>query len=259
MAYFTLTDLTTTLNLDDEVSKLNLGGSKRGFSLIEFAGQNGAMIKGTGNFGAKTIKFSRREYAVNSDYHAWNSRRDTFIALMTKAANVPVYMVIQTATSTYWRTRVYCQEIASLLMNYIKVGDVDEFTLISPDGFFECQTKTTATTAITTGAEQTIAMTNSGNIGCPITCKFTPTGNETILQCLIYDNYGFRLEGTFSAGIEITYHTGTGAMTINGLTVNSKNYLTWGSVFEIPAGSSNIYVGASGPCSFIYDFYARKI
>lgn len=258
--YFYLTDLTTTISLDDNVSQLILGGNKREFSVINFAGSNGGMIKGNGKYSEKTFKLVRREYATGTNVNAWNARRNAFMAMATKPAYTPVYLyVVNGEDNLTFRTRVYFTDIDGDKYKYIKVSDTRDFTFISPEGFYTSTTLTTATTAITTGAEQTIALSNSGIIECPLLCKFTPTGNETIFQVILYNNYGFRLEGNFNAGVQITYNTASGVMTIGGSEVNAKQYLTQGDIFEIPSGSPNIYVGASGPGSFIYEFYARMI
>jgi hypothetical protein len=258
--YFYITDLTTTIALDDTVSELILGGNKRSFNVVEYAGSNGGILKGNGNYSPKTFKVSRREYAVGTNETAWNSRRSLFMQMVTKAYYIPIYLYVQyTEYAIVMRTRIYCTDIPEDKYKYIKVSDIRSFTFVSPDGFYEDVAVTTVTEAITTGAEQAVEVVNYGNIDCPMICKFTPTGNETIFQVLIYNNYGFRLEGSFTAGIQITYNTETGAMTIGGSVVNAKQYLTQGNVFEIPTGTSNIYVGASGPGAFVCTFQGRSI
>lgn len=258
--YFYITDGTTTISLDDTVSQLTLGGNTRAFNVIEYAGSHGGFITGIGNYSPKKFKVTRREYATGSNVNAWNARRNAFMAMATKAYFTPVYLYLQDGEETVvLRTRIYCTDIDGDKYEYIKVSDKRDFTFISSAGFYENTSVTTDTEAITTGAEQTISITNSGNIECPLICKFTPTGNETIFQAYIYNNYGFRLEGNFKAGILVAYNTETSEMTIGGVSVNSEQYLTAGDVFEIPTGTVNLYVGASGPCEFTYDFYGRYI
>lgn len=265
MAYFWLYDGTNTLDIDATVNGLSLGGSKRNFDVIEFAGSNGGSIRGFGNYQPKTIIVTRKERAEGTDATAWNSRRNDLMKWFTRPAYQTIYFYVKDGeASNTLRTRVYCQELDQDSYKYYRVTENERaFKLISPTGYFENVTANTnalSPLAITSNTEQTITFTNNGNIECPLLCQFTPTANETSFQVNLAEGYGFKLEETyFLAGQEIIYDTSNGGLTINGAAQSPLQFLTAGSIFQIPPGSVTLYITCSGAGSFEYSFNERYI
>lgn len=265
MAFFWLYDGTNTLELDSVVNGLTLGGSKRNFEVIEFAGTNGGSIRGFGNYQPKTIIVTRKEIAESGDSTAWNSRRNDFMLWFTAPAYKIIWFYVKNGEGTLTlRTRVYCQEIDQDSYKYYRITESERaFKLISPDGFFENVTATDNSStplAIVDNTENTVAITNAGNIECPCIFYFTPTANQTSFQVKLADGYGFKLEQTyFLAGKEIKYNTLDGSLYIDNVLQNPLQFLTAGSIFQLPPGAVNIYVTCSGAGSFEYEFYTRYI
>jgi hypothetical protein len=261
MAQYWLYDGTNTLELDERIVKLSLGGNKRAFSFKNYMGANGASIRGFGEYSTKKFILTRIEKAESGDLSAWNSRRNDFMIWATKARVTDVWLYQKDGeNSITMRTKVYFSKIPSDQYDHLLISKERPFELISPSGVWENTTATTDTEAITSSVEQTVSITNNGNIEAPIQCKFTPTGNETLFSCYLYNNYGFTLERSFfTAGQQIIYDTEDNVMTIAGTEVELAQYLTAGSVFNIPTGTFNLYVKCSGPGTFAYSFNQRYI
>lgn len=260
MAFFWLQDEdSNTLALDDNVQELTLGGNKRAFKVIEFAGAAGGFIRGFGTPGPKRLIVKRKEKAEAGDSTAWNSRRNDYQSWFTRSRTNKVWLYIRNGEDTFTiRTRVYATDIGDDKYKFMRITDMRDIVLTMPKGVYENVTATTATVAITSSSTQSIALTNNGLWETPITCKFTPTGDESLFSAQIADQYGFQLEKTsFLAGLEIIYNTGTNALTIDGETESLPQFLTAGGVFNIPAGSSTLNVRCSGPGSFTYEYNER--
>lgn len=262
MAYLWIYDATNdeTLNLDSICRNINLGGNKRSFDIVEFAGADGGYVKGYGNYSPKTYKIGRIEYKEAGDVHFWNSRRDDCIKFFTKPPYVSLYLYMKNGENdATYRTPIVCTDIADLDMkNMISSGDY-LITLVAYEGFLTKTTATTDSLSITSSSAHILSITNNGLIECAPTFNFTPTGTEESYAVKLGESYGFLLEGTFTAGYEISYNMGTGVLSIGGAMVSLSNYLTKGSRFKIPSGTYTIYITCSGPGSFDYEFYERKI
>jgi hypothetical protein len=249
-----------TLNLDNELNELSLGGSKRRFKFLDYAGQSGSALRGIGSYSKKEFILTRTETAETGDASAWNSKRNDFM----KYATVPVYQDLwlysqngeQTLTL---RTKVYVEQIPADKYKFYRISDKRAFKATSPSGVWESTTATTGTTAITGSTEQQIAITNGGILECPMTISFTPTVSETSWRVKIFEGYGIRFSGTFAAGVQVSYNMKTGKLTVGGAEVSAAQYIAAGSPFQIPSGANTIFFKSSGAGSFAYSFNERYV
>jgi hypothetical protein len=261
--YFWLYDGTNTYSLDDNVVSLVIGGVNRNYEVKNFAGADGGYITGDGNLTTNTISFSRKNRLDSTSSTAWNASRNTLISWFTKAKTTDLYLRILNGegTATY-ETKIKPMKKGDVQFSTLGITNAESFDFTSEWGYFQIITgsETTDTLAITGSTEQTLEVTNSGNIETPIECNFTPTGAESLFQVTLADSYGFRLEKTnFAAGVEIKYTTADGKLYFDDVEQKASQYLTAGSVFKIPPGTFNLYILCSGAGSFDYSFKARII
>lgn len=253
----------TTYNLDDNVINLNLGGVKRNFTIAEYAGADGGHLKGDGSYRSNIITISKRNISDATSDTAWNANRNTINKLLTIPKSNMLYLYIRNGedTKTY-RTRVIPMDRGAETWGYLTITDPVSYNFRSLWGYLEIipGSETTDTLAITGSTEQTLSVTNAGNIETPIECNFTPTGAESLFQVTLADSFGFRLEKTnFAAGVEIKYTTADGKLYFDDIEQKASQYLTGGSVFKIPPGTFNLYILCSGAGSFDYSFKERVI
>lgn len=260
MAYFWISNGTTTLNLDDYVSSLEVGGLKRNFNVEDFAGTNGGYLKGIGNFSPRKLKFQKIERAEGTDGTAFNSRRNDFMAFFLKPFWEDWYFYIKDGegTSTY-RTLCYCTDIDSDKYKYVRISDDKKFEIILPNPVFESTTVNSTNVAITGSNEQTVTITVGGNTDANPIYSFTPTAAETSFQVSSSEGWKWRLDGTFALGVQISFNMGNGELTIGGAVVDLTSYLIAGSPFPLVCGTNTIYVKCSGAGTFNYSYSNRIV
>jgi hypothetical protein len=258
--YYYLSDLSTTYVFDTNAWSIDLGMPKRNWKIDKNAGCHGGILRGMGYYEDRTIKIEMK--FRGSGATTFDSIRNTFLTWINKAhwQTLYFYVVFADGTTT---TRAQCFPSPSggEKYKYIKISESMSYLFNCPDPFFYNVTPNTTGSplAITSATEQTQAVTNAGNIDCPIKCKFTPTGNETFFQVKIAEDYGFRLEGSFLAGVQIIYDTADGSMTIGGTEVQASQYLADGTEFNILPGANSLYILCSGAGSFAWEFSERYV
>jgi len=213
-----------------------------------------------GHYDDRTIKVSMI-FSNTTGNTTWNSTRNDFFEWINTANwdNLWFYIKHNDGT-TITRTRCYPSPSSSEKYNYIKVSEAMTFEFLCPKPYFTNTTASTGTKAIADSSEHSQAITNNGNLETSIQCKFTPTGTETLFQVELADDYGFRLEKyNFAAAEQIVYDTADGSMTINSLSVNASQYLTAGTIFNLPIGASTLYITCSGAGTFAWSFSERYI
>lgn len=254
-------DDSNTLELESNVPVLTLGGTTRSYKVDNYAGAPGGILRGFGTPAAKKFKFTRREKTEDGDNNAWNSRRNAFLRWLTFPKWKNLWLYIRNGEDTFTvKTQVYISKVGDEKYKYIKVSDDRTIELISPSGLFKKTTANTDTLAITGSTSQSLAVTNNGTWEASIQCKFTPTADQTLFSVWIADSYGFILEKTsFPASEQIVYDTDDNSLTIDGETQLLSQYLTGGSIFNLPAGSSTLYIQCSGAGSFAYSYYERYV
>jgi hypothetical protein len=258
---FWLSDDSTTVDLGDNVKSIKLGGSERAFNVVEFARTNGGFLKGIGNYSPKSFSFTRDDYITTSDeQHAWNSQRNTFIKWFTKPVYKDLYLNMSYSTdSLTLRQLVYPVKIPEDSFDRTWNKNFDRsFELVSPSGIWETTTNTTGSIAMTSTNEQEITITNDGTVECAPIFTFTPTSTGAIFQVKLSEEYGFRLEGTFSSGVELSYNMSNGIFKISDAEVDVTNYITAGSPFLYPITATSVFVTASSGV-FGYSFPRRFI
>ena len=256
-------DGTNTYSLDDNATSLTIGGVSRGYEVVEFAGADGGHIIGNGNLATNTITFGRKNRIDSTSNSAWNADRNTLISWFARAKTTDLYLRIQNGeeTKTY-ETLIKPISKGNFQLTNIAISNAESFEFVSEWGYFQiiAGSETTDTLAITGSAEQSLEITNAGNIEAPIECNFTPTGAESLFQVTLADSFGFRLEKTnFDAGVEIKYTTADGKLYFDDVEQKASQYLTEGSVFKIPPGTFDLYIRCSGAGSFDYSFKERVI
>lgn len=260
MAQFWLQDQDSNiLNLDNSVQMISLGGNSRNYKIVDYAGAPGGAIRGFGNPGPKKFKVSRKEKAESGDITAWNSRRNDYLKFFTLSRYKKLWLYVRDGEDTFTvRTEVIVDKIGDDSYKYYRITDnVKSISLISPKGLFENITASTGSQAIPDATEQTVTITNNGIWETPAIFSFTPTGAETLFQVKLTDEYAFRIEGSFTAGSIISYNTADNSLTIGGLDANSAQYITGGSVFNVPPGQDDIYVLCSGAGLFAWSYNER--
>jgi hypothetical protein len=258
MAYYYLSNLSTTYDFDDNVFTIDLGMPKRNWKIDNNAGSHGGILRNQGLYEHRVINVELKFKGTGATTFA--ATRNNFLKWINKAHYQPLYFyVLHADGSTTTRTQCYPSPASSEKYKYIKVSENVNFDFFCPNPFFENVSSDTGTLAITGATEQTQAVTNDGNIDCPVRCKFTPTAAQTFFQVKLAEDYGFRLEGNFSSGVQVVYDTSDGSMTIGGVEVLASQYLTSGSVFNIVPGSNNLYVTCSGAGTFGWGFAERYI
>lgn len=264
---FWLSDSSTTIDLGDNVKTITLGESERAFEVSRFARSNGGFLKGIGNYSPKKFQFTRDDFIRSStQLHAWNQERNTFMSWFTKPVYDDLYLnfFYSPDGSTNYntlRTLVYSLKLPD--------DEFDEtwntnfsrtFELISPSGVFENAVATTGTTNISSTSEQTITITNNGVIEAAPVFYFTPDGTGAKFQVKIAEGFGFRLEGTFSSGVIISYNMKNGILKFDDSEIDFTNYLIGeSSPFLFPSFKSTyVYVTASSGI-FAWEFNERFI
>lgn len=259
---FWLSDATTTIDLGDEVKTITLGNSDRQFNVENFARSNGGYLKGFGNYSPKVFTFSRDDFITISDeQHAWNGQRNSFMQWLTRDATTYIYLNMAYSTdSITLRTKVYPTKLPKDTFNGNWNTNFDrEFELISPTGFWETTTDIAASFNLTSTNEHEITLTNNGIIECAPIFNFTPISSAVLFQVKLSEGYGFRLEGTFSSGVTISFDMSNSKFYIDNNETDLTNYLTAGSPFLFPPyQSKSLFVyGSSGV--FSYSFKERYI
>ena len=253
-------DSSSTLELDNELNELTLGGNKRRYKFLDYAGQSGAAVRGFGSFGKKTFLATRTETIETGDTWAWNSKRGDFMKHFTVPAYKIQYLYITDGESSITaRTRVYVQEIPPDKYKNYRLSEKRTFKIVSPSGVFENTTATTGSQVLADNSEYQVTLTNNGYIECPMTIEYTPTGAETEFRVKIAEGYGVRLGGSFEAGVKVSFDMKTGKLTLGGAEVNAADYISAGSEFQILPGSVTSFVKASGAGTFEYSFNQRYI
>lgn len=258
---FWLSDDSTTVDLGDEVKEITLGESERSYEIARFARSNGGYLRGIGNYSPKKFEFLRDDYITQTaELHAWNEQRNNFMLWFTKPVYKDVYLNMQYSTDTIeLRTLVYPLKLPSDKFSETWNTNFNRsFEMISPSGTWQNTSATTGTTAIGSTSEQAVDITNDGILECTPIFSFTPDGAGTIFQVKLADGYMFRLEGTFSSGVAIDYYMLDGTLKINNAMVDATNYLTAGSPFSFPAGSTSVFVTASVG-TFGWDFNEKYV
>lgn len=249
------------LQLDSNVQEISLGQTKRAYSVDEYIGAPGGMIRGFGNPGPKKFIVSRIEKAESGDYNAWNSRRDDFQKFFSLVTYKQLYFYVRNGEDdTTYYTQVYPTSIGSDAYKYYRISDKRSFELISPKGLFVNAASTTGSQAVQGATTTTVSITNNGTWDCPIQLKYTPSSNASSFQVMFADGYGVRLYKSdyFLSGEQVVYDTSDNTMTINGNNVNPTQYITGGSVFNVPPGTFDLDVLCSHAGTFAYEFYDRK-
>jgi hypothetical protein len=261
MANFWLSDDdSNTLDLDENVTEISMGSMKRSFSIIDNMGTNGGTIRGFGTFKSRTFEVSRRDYATGSETNFVNDTRDNFLKFFTAQRTKNIYFNVRSAddTKTY-RTKVYTTDIGADKFNYITINESKSFKLISPTGIFYDITETTDTTSISANVEETISLSVNGTIESPLICEFVPDTNCSLFQVIRNDDFGFRLQGDFTAGQKIAFNTATNELSIAGVLQKTSQFLTGGSLFNLFADTTELYVLADQDGDFSYRYNARYI
>jgi hypothetical protein len=258
MAQFWLSDGTNTLELDDNIQEMSLGGNKRNYKTKPFLGASGGFIRGFGTLSSKTLKVARKERVEGSDITAWNSRRNVFQSWFTRPRHQDIYFYMQNGEQTLeLRALCYAMRLPEDKYKNYRISDMREFLIEIPRGFLESTTSSTGSQAVIAG-NNTVTVNNNGLLELPIIAKFTPTAQESLFSAKIADKFGFVLQKiNFSAGVEIAYNTGNNTMTIGGLTQKVSQFLTNGGVFNLPPGETDLIVNVSGPGTFSYTFEER--
>lgn len=258
-----LYDGTNTLELDNECTEIKIGGNTRRYKFIDYLGQSGSQIRGTGSYSNKKIIVTHKEYTEGADTNAWNSRKIDFEKFFTYPVWKPIWLyVVDGEGSVTVRTQVYCTKIPDFRLKFLKVSDNRSFEIVSKSGIFESTSTTTDTLAITGSTEQTDSIVVTGSIEAWPIFSYTPTGStEDKFRVKLSENYLFELThtGYFNAGIKVSYDMSTGLLTFGGARVIAGQYLSKGSPFSLPVGTSATYVKCSGAGTFEWSYKARYV
>ena len=248
------------LILDNRVINMNIGTLKRDYTVEEFAGAAGGQIKGFGKIKSRKLSVKVIDFVANTtEDNFFNSSRDSFLIYMTKARYINMWLYMNRADGKTVRALCYVQEIGGNNFSSVKYSDPTEFVILLPKGLYENVSPSTQTKTIIDSSEHTLIFTNNGLYNCPGRFKFTPTANETSFRVELADQFGFILQGSFLAGKEIVYNTGNNILTINGLYVPLKQYLTGGYLFNLPVGNVELVIQCSGAGNFELEYNERFI
>jgi hypothetical protein len=257
---FWLSDLTSTLVLDSNVSEITLGAVKRQFDFVPFVGSHGGQVKGMGQLGVRTFAIARREYVETSDLNFVNSRRTDLLTWFLKAGWTNIYLYRTNGENTITsRTLIFTDQLGAETGSSLRITNSRQITVTSPWGYFQRTTATTDSEAIPDDAVNEVDIDNDGDIETPVEFTFTPTGDETMFSVIMNDQFGFILTGSFSAGVDVVYNTGTNVVTIDGNIQQTTQYLSQGGVFNLPSGTTTLTVLCSGACTMAWSFYERYI
>lgn len=258
--FYYLYDGTNTLDLDANFYKVDLGTPKRRYSVAPYAGAHGGHVKGLGLYGARTIKITSRFHNKGGN-NTWNSTRNDLFNYINKMKHENLWFYVKhNDDSTITRVRVYPSPANSEVYNYILVSEPVSFKFLCEYPYFQNTSASSDSESVTDDSQNTFSINNTGKLETSCQFKFTPTSDESFFQVELANNHGFTLEKTsFLAGSQIVYDTGNGSLTIGGVEYKTSQFLTSGSVFNLPIGSNNVYVTCSGAGTFAYTFYTRFI
>jgi hypothetical protein len=248
------------LILDSNIQEINIGGFKRDYKVIEYAGAPGGQIRGFGKVGARKLKVSRREFIANETENSFmNTNRDAFMIWISKVRYKDVWFYIQRPDGKIIRTLAYPQVAGANMTDYVKYTELIDFTILLPEGLFTNTSSTTETKTIVDSSVHNLNLTNSGTWEAPGIYKFTPTSTESLFQVDLADQFGFKLEGNFIGGTEIAYNTADNSLTIGGLEVVTSQFLTAGTVFQLPTEAQTLNIITSGAGDFELEYNERYV
>lgn len=250
----------TTYDIDQNITEVTIGKTKRNFKVENYLGATGGILKGFGTYAPRDIVIMRSERLRTGDITAWNDQRNALIAFLTERPDVTVYFYMRDGEdSINLRTRIYPSEIgADKFKNYSKIED-RSIKLLAPSCVWENANSSSGNEAITGVATQTVNITNNGNVECPAQFGFTPTGAETSFKVKLVNSYEFTLSGTFNAGVRIYYDMDDNKFYQNDIEYQTSQFLTTGSVFMLPTGTSSLEVTCSGAGTFDWIFNERYL
>lgn len=258
--FYWLDDESSTYALDSNAYNINLGTPKRRYSLKEYVGAHGGYIQGTGLYETREIRIDVRFTNVGGN-NTWTTTRNNLWNWINKAKHETLWLYIKhNDDSTETRVRVYPTPSGSEIYDFINVSKEFGIRFLCEKPYFQNTTASTGSETVTDSSEHTFSINNTGKLETSCQFKFTPTADATSFQVEIANNYGFTLEKvSFPAGSQIVYDTANGALTIGGVSYNARQYLTSGSIFNLPIGTNSVYVTCSGAGTFAYTFYTRWI
>lgn len=250
----------TTYDIDENIISVTLGNTARNFRTEPFLGATGGVIKGFGTYSPRTIELSRTERIRTGDITAWNTERNALMGFMSVRPDTTLYFYMRDGENLIdLRSRVYPSEIgAEKFKNYNKIEE-RTIKLLWPAGVWEDSNSSSGSEEITDSTTQTVSITNSGNVECPVRYGFTPTGAETSWKVKLVNSYEFTLAGTFTAGTALAYDTDDNQFYVNNVEFQTSQFLTSGSIFQLPPGTSSLNVTCSGPGTFTWLFNERYL
>lgn len=248
----------TTFDIDTEAIQITFPGVSRAFSKSDLF-SDGSAIFGSGAFQTGKIIFTKK-FKKSGTGTAWNSLRTAVMRYLglPKWKILYFYLVESTGIVTM-RVRVWPISRGDEQYSSLVISNEMSFAFQMEKAYFEEVTETSTTKVLTTsapGVYETLTVTNNGIINTPPVIKFTPSVACSLFQVELATDYGFRLESSFLAGVEITYDCRTGMATVGGLTVNG--ILTAGSVFTLEPGTNTLYIYAAAG-AFEVEHYERFI
>lgn len=258
--FYYLYDGTNILNLDAKAYKIDLGTPKRRYSISPYAGAHGGYVKGQGLYGTREIKITLRFHNKGGN-NTWNATRNDLFNYINKMKHENLWFyILHNDDSTSTKVRIYPSPANSEVYNYILVSEPMGFKFLCKYPYFQNTSASSGSESVTDNSQHIFSINNTGKLETSCQFKFTPTGDETFFQVELANNHGFTLEKlSFLAGAEIIYDTGNQKLTIGGVEYKTSQYLTSGSIFNLPIGSNNVYVTCSGAGSFDYSFNTRFI
>lgn len=258
--FYYLYDGTNTLNLDTNFFKIDLGTPKRRYEVREYAGAHGGHIKGTGLYEHREIKIEFR-YSNKGGNNTWNSTRNDYFNYINKMKHENLWFYIKhNDDSTITRVRIYPSPYGSEVYNFIEISEKIGYSFFCEKPYFQNILSSTGSQVISDSSQTTVSINNTGKLETSCQFKFTPTSDETSFQVELANSYAFTLEKiSFPANSQIIYNTAGGSLTIGGVSYNPIQFLTSGSIFNLPIGLNNVYVTCSGAGTFAYEFYTRFI
>jgi len=267
MAEFWLSDGNTTIELDDNINTMDIGGNSRKWKVTAYAGANGGFINGSGGYSSKKIKVSRREKAGATDITAWNQARADFMTLFTqpKLKEVFLYQSFYNGITTQTiKTRVYTTSIPGDSYSFFKVSNSRVFELISPSGVWESETETVIDNDLDGAGEQVVNYTFDTLIETPPVIKWTPlySGQLSFFRVITETGEGFSITFDAPKGIFI-YDTKNNKFYLGsiepGNEVPSTAFAFVGSPFQLSPGNSTLRINCDGPFNFELKYNGRYV
>jgi hypothetical protein len=256
--HYQLYDGTNTYNLDSNAKVISFGYPGRINNFVQYAGGNGAVYRGFGRYTNRQISITFR--FRESPVPIGSSDRQTLVRFLTLPSSTDLWLRrLLSDESTWTKIKVYPQLKANEVYNTMKISDRITINFETEKAFFEAESSTTGSSAISDSTEHNVSITNGGDVDCPLQIKFTPTVNETRFKVTNSDGNGIILGGAFNAGDQVVYDTSDNTMTIAAIDQTPQNYIVNGSPFTIPTGTNDVYVTCSGAGTFAYSFEARYL